>query len=375
MKSAAILIRHNDDVDRAESLMRAFPNVGGRITRIHCCEVLVHITQPTIYRSELKDTTGKTIVMVTVKDDAILERIHNPSFLHVLSPASLKHMAREWLKEDVPSFDYAGFVVGEKEEQAIILQKESGVLAGQPFVDAVFKELDCLIEWHVTEGSYVEPIKKVATVSGKVRHLLLGERVALNCLTRASGIATAARRMAHIADKCGWKGEVAGTRKTTPGFRLVEKYALLVGGVSTHRHDLSSMIMLKDNHIWTAGNITQAVKDARVVGGFSTKIEVECRSYEEALEAAAAGAEIVMLDNFSPQTASSTAKDLKDKFPNLIVEISGGITEATLATYCVDNVDVISLGKLTQGYQALDLSFKICKEGKDPTNPIVNHVA
>ena len=200
---------------------------------------------------------GKTIVMVTVKDDAILERIHNPSFLHVLSPASLKHMAREWLKEDVPSFDYAGFVVGEKEEQAIILQKESGVLAGQPFVDAVFKELDCLIEWHVTEGSYVEPIKKVATVSGKVRHLLLGERVALNCLTRASGIATAARRMAHIADKCGWKGEVAGTRKTTPGFRLVEKYALLVGGVSTHRHDLSSMIMLKDNHIWTAGNITQ----------------------------------------------------------------------------------------------------------------------
>lgn len=311
--------------------------------------------------------------MASKDDSGTLERIHNPSFLHVLSPASLKHMAREWLKEDVPSFDYAGFVVGEKEEKAIILQKESGVLAGQPFVDAVFKELDCQVEWHVPEGSYVEPIKTVATVTGKVRHLLLGERVSLNCLTRASGIASTARRMALIAAKCGWKGEVAGTRKTTPGFRLVEKYALLVGGVSTHRHDLSSMIMLKDNHIWTAGNITQAVKDARVVGGFSTKIEVECRSYEEALEAAAAGAEIVMLDNFSPQTASSTAKDLKDKFPALTVEISGGITEATLATYCVDNVDVISLGKLTQGYQALDLSFKICKEGKDPTNPIVNH--
>ncbi|GFO27612.1 nicotinate-nucleotide pyrophosphorylase [carboxylating] [Plakobranchus ocellatus] len=304
-------------------------------------------------------------------NDHILERIHNPSFLHVLSPASLKHMVREWLKEDVPSFDYAGFVVGEKEEQAVILQKEAGVLAGQPFVDAIFKELDCQVEWHVKEGSYVEPVKTVATVTGKVRHLLLGERVALNCVTRASGIATTARRLAHIAAKQGWKGEVAGTRKTTPGFRLVEKYALLVGGVATHRHDLSSMIMLKDNHIWTAGSISQAVKDARVVGGFSTKIEVECRSYEEALEAAEAGAEIVMLDNFAPEAASSTAKQLKSKFPGLTVEISGGITENTLASFCVDNVDVISIGKLTQGYQALDLSFKIRKEGKDPTNPTI----
>jgi len=136
--------------------------------------------------------------------------------------------------------------------------KSPGVLAGRPFFDAVFKELDCTVHWdNVLEGSYHEPVKTIATVSGKVRQLLLGERVALNIISRASGIASAAHRLKKLVEKLGWKGEVAGTRKTTPGFRLVEKYALLVGRVSTHRYDLSSMIMLKDNHIWTAGSITK----------------------------------------------------------------------------------------------------------------------
>lgn len=188
---------------------------------------------------------------------ATLERIYNPNLAHVLHPVTLRHMAREWLKEDTPNFDYGGFVVGEKEETALLLMKGEGVLAGIPFFDAIFKELECTVSWNEKEGNSVEPIKCVAKVSGKVRQLLLGERVALNCLSRASGIATLARRLHNIAEKAEWKGQVAGTRKTTPGFRLVEKYALLVGGVSTHRYDLSSMIMLKDNHIWTAGSITQ----------------------------------------------------------------------------------------------------------------------
>jgi nicotinate-nucleotide pyrophosphorylase (carboxylating) len=186
-----------------------------------------------------------------------LDRIYNPNVAHVLNPASLKHLAREWLKEDTPSFDFAGFVVGEKEEKAVILMKRAGVLAGCPFVDAVFNELDCKVQWLESEGAWVEPTKMVATVHGKVRHLLLGERVALNCLCRASGIATYCKKLLKIASNSGWRGEIAGTRKTTPGFRMVEKYALLVGGVSTHRYDLSSMIMLKDNHIWTAGSIAQ----------------------------------------------------------------------------------------------------------------------
>lgn len=190
--------------------------------------------------------------------DKVLNNIYQPNISHVLHPVTLKHMVREWLKEDTPNFDYGGFVVGEKEETAVLLQKSAGVFAGKPFFEEVFKELDCCVEWDDSEeGTFNEPIKTVAKVTGKVRKLLLGERVALNCLSRASGIATVARRLNQLAHKCGWEGEIAGTRKTTPGFRLVEKYSLLVGGVSTHRYDLSSMIMLKDNHIWTAGSITK----------------------------------------------------------------------------------------------------------------------
>lgn len=300
-----------------------------------------------------------------------LERIYNPNVAHVLNPASLKHLAREWLKEDTPGFDFAGFVVGEKEETAVILMKSAGVLAGCPFIDAIFKELDCTVDWLEAEGDWIEPTKTVATVQGKVRHLLLGERVALNCLCRASGIATYCKTLLRIAADCGWGGEIAGSRKTTPGFRMVEKYSLLVGGVSTHRYDLSSMIMLKDNHIWTAGSIAQAVKDAHVVGGFSTKIEVECRSIDEAVEAIEAGSDVIMLDNFSPEAIAIASAELKQRFPKIVIEASGGITENNLAQYCISTVDVISLSKLVQGYSTADLSMKIRKQGRDPQNPTV----
>uniref|UniRef100_A0A8B8ER66 Nicotinate-nucleotide pyrophosphorylase [carboxylating] n=1 Tax=Crassostrea virginica TaxID=6565 RepID=A0A8B8ER66_CRAVI len=281
---------------------------------------------------------------------------------------TLKHMVREWLKEDTPNFDYGGFVVGEKEETALLLIKSPGVVAGKPFFDAIFKELDCVVSWECEEGDFLEPIQCIAIVTGKVRQLLLGERVALNCLSRASGIASLARQLAKIKEAKGWKGEIAGTRKTTPGFRLVEKYALLVGSVSTHRHDLSSMIMLKDNHIWTSGSITQAVKDAKIVGGFSLKVEVECRSTEEALEAAEAGCDIVMLDNFSPAAIPDATKRIKASYPNILIEASGGINEETIQQYLVPGVDIVSLSRLTQGYDVVDFSLKIQKNGVDPRN-------
>lgn len=172
-------------------------------------------------------------------------------FEQLLTPLSLQQLARSWLAEDTPSFDYGGCVVGDRQEEAVLLCKSAGVLAGRPFVDAVFSQLGCRVDWLRREGEQLHPICEVARVSGPARRLLLGERVALNCLARASGVATAARRIADIQRRHGWKGEVVGTRKTTPGFRLVEKYALLVGGMGTHRHDLSSMVMLKDNHIWS----------------------------------------------------------------------------------------------------------------------------
>jgi len=177
-----------------------------------------------------------------------------PQYSHLLPP-SWKSQLVAWLDEDTPSFDYGGFVVGEAQREAFLLGKGSkrAVLAGTPFIDEIFRHLDCIVEWHVAEGDEFEPIKHIATVRGKARYLLLGERVALNILARCSGIATASKRIKDLAQSYGFRGIIAGTRKTTPGFRLVEKYGMLVGGIDPHRFDLSSMIMLKDNHIWSAG--------------------------------------------------------------------------------------------------------------------------
>ena len=155
---------------------------------------------------------------------------------------------------------------------------------------------------------------------------------------------------------------LVGTRKTTPGFRLIEKYALVVGGAATHRDNLSAMVMLKDNHIWSTGSITAATQKARSAAGFSMKIEVECQSEEEAMEACAAGADIVMLDNFIPALAGVAAEKVKSKYPHCIMEVSGGITEETLSQYLHPSVDVLSMGALTQGYFCVDFSLKIQKE-------------
>ncbi|KAK3084233.1 hypothetical protein FSP39_010375 [Pinctada imbricata] len=244
------------------------------------------------------------------EEDKVLQGIYSSKLSHILHPVTLAHMAREWLKEDTPNFDYGGFVVGEKEETAVLLMKSPGVLAGRPFFDVIFKELECTVEWDAKEGELIEPIQSVAKVFGKVRQILLGERVALNCISRASGIATAAKRLHEIA----------------------------------------------------------AVKDAKVVGGFSMKIEVECRSVEEAMLAASAGCDIVMLDNFSPQALSEAASNIKSKFPHIIIEASGGITESSLHEFLLKNVDVVSLSRLTQGYDIVDFSLKILKDGVDPRN-------
>ena len=293
-------------------------------------------------------------------------------FQHILPPHCLK-LVQSWLREDIPSFDIAGVVVGNKPEKAVLLCKSAGVLCGKPFFDLIFSELGCLVEWRAPEGEMLtpDPVQEVAWVTGPANKLLQGERTALNVLTRASGIATYARELKTKVNYLGWQGEVAGTRKTTPGFRMVEKYALLVGGISTHRYDLSQMVMLKDNHIWAAGSITKAVNMARAAGGFSIKIEVECRSVREARESAAAGAEIVMLDNFEPAALQEASAVLKAEFPSLTVEASGGISPETLKLYCQPTVDVVSLSKTTQGYGCVNFSLKLCKEGHNPYNPRV----
>lgn len=293
-----------------------------------------------------------------------------PSLASLLPERQLDSIVDQWLHDDMPSFDVGGLVVGTETKEATLWMKSSGIFAGVPFVEAVFRQLKCKVEWNkeiAIEGTWIDVDKAsnnkgkvaVATVQGPVHKLLQGERTALNTMSRCSGVATASHHSVNVARKIGWNGLVAGTRKTTPGFRIVEKYGLLVGGAATHRLDLSQMVMLKDNHIWSAGSIPNAVKLARKAAGFSQKIEVECQSLDEARQAAAAGADIVMLDNFEPNKLKQDASTLKQEFPNLLIEASGGITIETMADYVSENVDVISQGKLTQGYDCLDFSLKI----------------
>mmetsp|Transcript_7002 Transcript_7002/g.15421 ORF Transcript_7002/g.15421 Transcript_7002/m.15421 type:complete len:313 (-) Transcript_7002:157-1095(-) len=295
------------------------------------------------------------------------ELVHSP-LSSLLPPPQIEAIVFQWLQDDMPShFDVGGHVVGISIQKAELWMKSPGILAGIPFFEQVFKVCGgCTIEWHeeAIEGTFLAADNatnkvKLATVTGPVSHLLRGERTALNSLSRCSGVASLSNKCVQIAKKGNWHGLVAGTRKTTPGFRLIEKYGLLVGGAATHRLDLSQMVMLKDNHIWSTGSITNAVTKARKVSGFSQKIEVECQSLEEANEAAEAGADVVMLDNFTPDKLKVDAKTFKTKYPHVTVEASGGITMDTMSDYFSESVDVISLGKLTQGYDCVDFSLKI----------------
>ena len=224
------------------------------------------------------------------------------NFHHLLPQAQIQATVRGWLDDDMPGFDVGGLVVGDAIKEAKLLLKSPGVFAGKPFCQAVFDELGCAVRWSDDhkEGDDLQHATGdhtvcLAVISGPVHRLLQGERTALNALSRCSGVATLSRIAVARARSLGWKGHVAGTRKTTPGFRVVEKYGLLVGGAATHRLDLSQMVMLKDNHIWATGSITQAVVKAKAAAGFSQKIEVECQTLEEAIEAATAGADVSLV--------------------------------------------------------------------------------
>ncbi|KAI7164361.1 nicotinate-nucleotide pyrophosphorylase [Hortaea werneckii] len=285
----------------------------------------------------------------------------NPA--HLLPP-SWKKTISLWLEEDTPSFDYGGFVVGESPVEARLLAKSQGVLAGVPFFDEVFQQLGCNVEWHAKEGDEVgkEAKQHIATVRGPVRCVLLGERVALNTLSRCSGIASKSHSLLSLLRKAGYKNTLAGTRKTTPGFRLVEKYGMLIGGCDPHRQDLSAMTMLKDNHIWACGgSIASAVAAAKAAAGFAVKVEVECQSEEEANTAIQAGADVVMLDNFTPAGVATASRNLKERWGRgkYLVEVSGGLTEDNVADYVCDDIDVISSSSIHQGTKHVDFSLKV----------------
>lgn len=274
-----------------------------------------------------------------------------------------------WISEDTSSFDYGGYVVGDKLNNANLYCKQKCVLSGTVFAKEVYKQCGIAnIEWFYKDGDALDPGEGgkivVATIRDtEVRKILLAERLSLNIVSRSSGIATKAARLIELARASGYSGIIAGTRKTTPGFRLIDKYSMIIGGCDLHRYDLSTMVMLKDNHVWSVGSITKAVESARKVAGFSVKIEVEVQSIEEANEAIEAGADIIMLDNFNGPGLKDAAVDLRNiwagKNKSFLLECSGGLTEENISTYLTNLIDIYSTSSIHQGTGVADFSLKI----------------
>ncbi len=266
-------------------------------------------------------------------------------------------LIREALCEDISSEDVTTnsvmkeAVMGEVD----LLCKEDGVIAGLEVFERVFHLLDenVKVELYCKDGDKVKNGQLMGKVTGDIRVLLSGERVALNYLQRMSGIATYTNSVSTLLE--GTKTKLLDTRKTTPNMRIFEKYAVRVGGGYNHRYNLSDGVLLKDNHIGAAGSVTKAIEMAKVYAPFVRKIEVEVESIEMVKEAVEAGADIIMLDNMSPEEMEEAVRIIDGRAET---ECSGNVTKENIGRLTSIGVDYISSGALTHSAPILDISLK-----------------
>jgi nicotinate-nucleotide pyrophosphorylase (carboxylating) len=257
-----------------------------------------------------------------------------------------------FVREDLGEDDDSTGIVSNIPASALILCKEDGVLAGLEEACAVFAYFGTETEKKIEDG---QPVKKgdvVLAIQGSAADILRAERLALNFIGRMSGIATLTARCVAQADGV----RVAATRKTTPGFRKFEKKAVKLGGGDAHRYDLSSAVMIKDNHIAIMG-IEGAIAAARKAASFTKKIEIEVETVDDAIKAAKLGVDIIMFDNMTPKTIAEGVKKVRKTDSRIIIEASGGITINNISEYARAGVDVISLGVLTRDAKWLDFSL------------------
>jgi nicotinate-nucleotide pyrophosphorylase (carboxylating) len=272
----------------------------------------------------------------------------------------LLETVRTALTEDVGSGDLTAHLIPEtRHAVAGVISREPAVLCGMAWFDAVFAELDTRIhiEWHARDGARTQAGQRLCTLQGPARALLTGERTALNFLQTLSGTATLARRYADIVADLPVR--ILDTRKTLPGLRLAQKYAVRIGGCHNHRSGLYDGILIKENHIVAAGSIRQAIQQVRA-GNPGLPVEIEVENAAQIGEALDAGAERLLLDNF-PLPELKRAVDLVEGRAEL--EASGGITEQNLRETALAGVDFISIGTLTKNLQSIDLSMKFEKPG------------
>jgi len=250
--------------------------------------------------------------------------------------------------------------------EARVLAKELGVIAGIGEAAVFLESFGLQVDSLLTDGSKVKAKTAILKIVGDARTLLSIERTLLNLLSRMSGIATSTHRLVERVRKAGYTTRVACTRKVAPGLSYFDKRAVMIGGGDTHRLHLDDMILVKDNHLAVIGSLGTAVKRVREAVSFSKKVEVEVSTIEEALEAAKANVDIVMLDNFTPDHAKKTIELLKKKGlrKKVLLESSGGITEKNILAFAAVGVDIISMGEMTASAKALDMSLEIVKVEK-----------
>jgi nicotinate-nucleotide pyrophosphorylase (carboxylating) len=277
----------------------------------------------------------------------------------------LEAKLKQILAEDVGQGDVtsAAVVPAGLTVEAAVVAKEAGIAAGIEEIVILAESLGLSVKTEVADGEKIRNNQIIMKISGNSQIILSAERTMLNLLSRMSGIATATRRLAEKLRKTKSTAKIAATRKTAPGLGYFDKKAVLIGGGEPHRLRLDDMILIKDNHIAIAGNVEKAVKKAKQNTPSSKKIEVEVTSTADALKAAEASADIVMLDNFSPKQVREAVEALKKAgfFGKVLLEVSGGITAENLLEYASAPVDIVSMGALTHSVKALDISLEITK--------------
>lgn len=278
----------------------------------------------------------------------------------ILNQIYVDELIKNALLEDINYIDTTtDYLIPEDQQGAAqFLAKADGVLCGLEVALRVFEILqpDFKYEAFKKDGDYIKKGEVFAKIYGKTRTILKGERTALNLIQHMSGIATATNEAVKIAE--GTNASIADTRKTLPGLRPIQKYAVTVGGGKNHRYNLSDAAMLKDNHVDAGGGIENAVKTLKKRLGHMTKVELEVRNLDELKQALDAGVDVIMLDNMSPEMMKEAVKITDGK---ALLEASGGITNETLRAVAETGVDIISIGALTHSVKAFDISLKIVK--------------
>ena len=277
----------------------------------------------------------------------------------------LEDKLKQFLVDDVGQGDVtaAAVIPSNLAVRAEIVAKENGVVAGVEEAVVLAEYLGLTAKGKIADGEKVRYSQVILEISGDAQGILCVERTMLNLLSRMSGIATKTNMLREKLQEVNSKARIACTRKSAPGLLYFDKKAVVLGGGDPHRLHLDDLILIKDNHLSIVGSVEEAIKKAKTNMSFSKKIEVEVTSFGDALKAAEAGADIVMLDNFSAKQAKKACEALrKSGFCNLILEVSGGINGENLLEYAESQVDIISLGELTHNVKALDLSLEILKK-------------